>query len=374
MNIEHPVLIKLWLALPLLPLRLAAPTQDPSWRDRNELAFTRAFLYQDPSKVQRMLLLARIPILLLGVLLAVFVRKWAAELWGPAAGLTALFLLVFDPNVIANAALATMDLGLTAFTFVSMYYLWRWLRFGRRGDGLLAGVTLGCALLSKYTALAFLPIVLAQCAIHERAAGARRAARHSVALTRFLRLVVIAGIVVVAVYAAAFNWHPMLAAGGEHRFVRSTLARIPGLSSVRRTQIIGLAERTWVPDVESYAKGAIDQRNHLIAGSHIFVMGRVFPRGVWHYYPLALLLKTPIPILLLVVLRLYHYRRLPVVAAEWFLAAPIVGMVILACFSTVDLGIRYLLPIYPLLFVLLSRAVVFAVSGTESTDLTDERA
>jgi len=364
MNNEHPVLIKLWLALPLLPLRLTVPTQDPSWRDRDESAFTRVFLYQDPSKVERILLLARFPILLLGVLLAVFVRKWAGELWGPEAGLAALFLFVFDPNVIANGSLATMDLGLAAFTFISMYYVWRWLGSGRQGDGLLAGVALGCALLSKYTALAFLPIVLAQCAVYQRTARAQRAPRRCAPLMRFLQLAGVAMIVVIAVYAVAFNWHPLLAVDGEHRTVRSALARIPGLTGAHQAQIIGLAQRIWVPDVESYVKGAIDQRNHLIAGDHIFVMGRVFPRGVWYYYPLALLLKTPIPILLLVLLRLSLHARLRVVAAEWFLAVPIVSIVILSCFSTVDLGIRYLLLLYPLLFVWLSRAVALAVVGT----------
>jgi hypothetical protein len=53
-----------------------------------------------------------------------------------------------------------------------------------------------------------------------------------------------------------------------------------------------------------------------------------------------------------------------VVAAEWFLVVPIVSMMILACLSTVDLGIRYLLPLSPLLFVWLSRAVALAVVGT----------
>ena len=365
-NIEHPALIKLWLALPLLSLRLPVPTQDPAWRDHHETAFTRALLYHDPSQVERILLLARIPILAIGVLLAVFVRNWAAELWGPVAGVTALFLLVFDPHVIANAALATMDLGLTAFTFISMYYLWRWLRYGGRGDGLLAALTFGCALLSKYTALAFLPIVLAQCIVHERTAGAGRAGRRSAALGRCLQVAAGAGIVVIAVYAAVFHWRPVLTPGGEHRSVRSALAKVPGLTSARQAQIIGFAERTWVPDVETYVKGAMFQRSHLIAGDHIFVMGRVFPRGVWYYYPLALLIRTPIPILILVLLRLFLRGLLPVVSAEWFLAVPIVGMVILACFSRVDLGIRYLLLVYPLLYVWLSRTVAFAVLGTDA--------
>ena len=365
MNIEHPALIKLWLALPLLPLRLATPTQDQSWADHHESAFAKALLYQHPAQVGRIVLRARLPILFIGVILAVFTQRWAAELWGPPAGLAALFLLVFDPTTIANAGLATMDLGLAAFTFISMYYLWRWLGSGRRRDGVLAGVALGCALLSKYTALAFLPVVLAQCVIFERGFGTPGATGRHVGLLRFVQLAGVAAAVVVAVYAAAFNWHPLLAAGGEHRMVRAALARIPGLSGTRQAQIVDLGQRVWVPDVETYVKGALDQRNHLIAGDPINVMGRVFARGVWYYYPLALLLKTPIPTLLLVLLRFGLRSRLPAAAAEWFLMLPAVSLVILACFSTVDLGIRYLLPLYPLLFVWLSRPIALAVLGAD---------
>jgi hypothetical protein len=365
MNFEHPALIKLWLALPLLPLHLATPTQDRTWRDHDETGFTRVFLYRDPNQVERIILVARIPILLIGVLLAAMTWKWATELWGSVAGGVALFLLAFDPTILANSGLATMDLGLAAFTFLSMYYLWKWLGSGRRNDGLLAGVMLGGALLSKYTALAFLPIVLAETLLYPRKVGTPASTRFTVGLVAFLQVATVAIVVVIGVYAVVFNWHPLLRTGAEHRAVRAALARIPGVSAYR-PRIIDLAQRMWVPDVESYIRGALDQRDHLIAGDPIAVMGRVSPRGVWYYYPLALLLKTPIPILLLVLLRLALRPRLPAVPAESFLMLPVVSLVFLACFSTVDLGIRYLLPAYPFCYVWLSRTAMLVASGTDA--------
>jgi hypothetical protein len=48
---------------------------------------------------------------------------------------------------------------------------------------------------------------------------------------------------------------------------------------------------------------------------------------------------------------------------EKVVVLPVIGTMILACFDTVDLGIRYLLPLYPFLFVWLSG--VLTLWGTE---------
>src|SRR5262249_35845253 len=149
------------------PLGLTVPTDDASWRDQYESAFAAAFLYRDLGNAERIVIRARIPIVLVAVLLTLFVWRWAAALWGPLAGPVALFLFAFDPNMIANSALATLDLGLAAFTFIAMYYLWKWHLTRRPGDALLASATLGLALLTKYSALALLPLFLAECVLYD---------------------------------------------------------------------------------------------------------------------------------------------------------------------------------------------------------------
>lgn len=70
-------------------------------------------------------MLARLPNVALGALLGLVVWRWAAELWSPNAGLVALFMFVFEPNIIANSSLATLDVGVAAFFFISLFYLWR---------------------------------------------------------------------------------------------------------------------------------------------------------------------------------------------------------------------------------------------------------
>ena len=373
MNREHPPLAKLWMSLPLLPLGLKVPTDAPSWRTGAEADFTVAFLYRDLRNVGRILFWARISIVLLGVLLALFVRRWAEELWGPEAGLAALFLYVFEPNTIAHSSIGTLDLALTAFTFISMYYVWQWQRSRRVADGCLASVTLGFALLSKYAAIAFLPLALAEIVVVQRMIG--RAGRGPwFAAAAFLQLFLGAAIVVFCVYAAAFNWHPVLPAARTHHTLGKILAHVPLLNAAVHTpRITALAHRLWVPDLEKYIEGALDQFHHLRDGTAYFLMGRYRPGGWWYYFLVAFLIKVPIPILLLMVLRLVFLRPFPIAAGEYMLIVPVVGIFALSFFCTVDLGLRYVLPAFPFLFVWLSRIIVLGW-GAAPAALTRRRA
>jgi hypothetical protein len=208
MNFEHPPLIKLLVAIPLSLSALRFPPMIRSCRDPNEYAFGAAFMHRDLRIVEQILFRSRLTVVFIGVLLAVFVRRWASELWGPQAGLAARFMFVFDPNIPAQSRPATLGLGFAAFTFLSMYYAWKWLRTRRPGDAVRASVTLGLTLLSKRTALALLPIFLTEIILSQGAASRSHVLSHVRLVKGLLQLLVGGVIVVVVVYAAAFRWHP----------------------------------------------------------------------------------------------------------------------------------------------------------------------
>jgi hypothetical protein len=356
LNAEHPPLIKFLIALPLLSAGLTAPTSDPSWPKVDQWAFARALFAEHPRDFERILLLSRISSVLLGVLLAFFVRRWAHELWGAEAGLAALLLYVFEPNILAGSSVAMLDLGLTAFTFIAMFYVWKWLRTGRAGYGTLACVALGFSLLSKEAAVAFLPIFLSQLFIDGVAASRGRFPRYVRPLKGFLQLLAGAGLVVILFYALAFQWRPLVHTGGEHRTMEKVVAGIPVLKGAQE-RVLALGQRVWIPDVAMYAEALLRQRQHLIAGHASFVMGRHSMHAFWYDYPAAFLIKTPLPILLLVLVRLILLPAIPMAAQEYFVVLPIAGIMFIACSSPDYLGVRQILPLYPFLFVWLSRVV-----------------
>ena len=176
LNPQHPPLIKMLAALPLLFLdlkfnagdpNLAGPQTDdpfdktqgrPEQSRTDEWQFGRNFL--SDNGVDRLMFWSRIPMILISVLLAWYIYKWGKELFGQKAGIIGLFIYAFTPNIIAHSMLVTTDMGLAAFSFISIYYFWRLLKaeLKSRRDLFLSGVFLGLALGSKFSAVFLLPV------------------------------------------------------------------------------------------------------------------------------------------------------------------------------------------------------------------------
>jgi hypothetical protein len=87
----------------------------------------------------------RIAASLFGLLLGVVVFAWSYELFGWRGGVFALVLFAFEPNFIANSGLVTTDVAVSAFFLATIYFLWRACR--------------ELTMASKFSALLLLPIV-----------------------------------------------------------------------------------------------------------------------------------------------------------------------------------------------------------------------
>ena len=131
-NPEHPPFAKIWAAIPLLAFDLKDPRPTrPHW-DRildsslgystNNVAADLLFVDSDG---ETLFFLAKLQIVLLGILLGVFVFVWARDLFGPAAATVALLLYTFDPNVLAHSQIVHMDVPFTAFFFIGTCWFWR---------------------------------------------------------------------------------------------------------------------------------------------------------------------------------------------------------------------------------------------------------
>ncbi len=215
---EHPPLIKKLAAVPLLFRRVATPPAEPekiedlkrgsiaittgvhlqrAWamglvdHESSELMFGHSFLYGVRDETTRrfaddtpyfdslmipptatleasdffndaddLLFWGRLPILLLGILLAGLVFLWAKELFGLAGAVLAIALFCFDPNFIAHSGLITTDLGIAVFMFGAVYFFWRTLRRVDLINVLATSGFVALAFGSKFTAVLLLPIFL----------------------------------------------------------------------------------------------------------------------------------------------------------------------------------------------------------------------
>src|SRR5262249_4768465 len=123
LNPEHPPLVKLVAALPLLglPLRLPPVAEGSS---KTDCYFGAAeFLYNNVAG--QMLFRGRTGASASTVFLAVCVFIAANRFFGLGAAVVALTLVVFEPNVLAHGALVTTDMAVTCGIFAAVYALSR---------------------------------------------------------------------------------------------------------------------------------------------------------------------------------------------------------------------------------------------------------
>src|SRR5579864_2472856 len=104
-NPEHPPLVKLIAAVPLLPLHLNVQPPPNIYFRRASMVGGIQFLYSQ--NADALLLRARIACSIFAFLLALVIFAAGYEMFGTGAALLALIILVFEPNILAHGALVT---------------------------------------------------------------------------------------------------------------------------------------------------------------------------------------------------------------------------------------------------------------------------
>jgi len=312
----HPPLANVLAAAPLLlQPDLPDPRQIDGWEIASLSAVTDAVVWQYPHPA-RMALAARLPIIGMTLLLAAVVCRWATDLWGPRGGLLALFLLAFDPNVIAHGSLVTTDMAVTLWGTASLFLAARALRCPRGSFAAGTGFLLGLALASKVSAVSLIPALLVLALL------APVPLRHR--LTAALGGLALAALALWAVY-------------------RFEVRAVPGFP-------IPLPAATHLEIYRSL-------QEHYRLGHPAFLLGQNRDHGWWYYFPVAFALKTPLPTVLLALAALTGRPALTPQALRRWAPLAVFPLVYLAStpLSSVNIGYRHLLPVLPFLFILAGR-------------------
>ncbi len=400
---HNPPLIKLVAALPVV---LSKPEIDPLyqsliWRstDPSPPTFSQVFARMNASRYFELFKLARLMMPLFSIIGGMAVFAWSRRLYGPWGGLLSLALWVFCPNVLAHARLVTSDLGATALGVAATYLFWRYLQepTGKRAG--LAGLALGIAQLSKFSMLLLLgawPVMwLLRLALATPAA--KRLGVTIRAIPHALLILAICVIVIDLGFLLEGVGRPL----GEFEFGSRTLTRpaIPGEARPRSKNPLlditwqfrvnwfrgGVLGRLPSPLPAHYLLGFDEQKietegvpirysravqtdtvaavlaqpqtdNEPMEGYAVYLDGELKRNGWWSYYPLALVYKVPEGTLALVALSLLVLlttHRLPEGWADeiTLLLIPAVILVSMTLFTDINLGLRYVLPIFPYLLV-----------------------
>jgi len=94
---------------------------------------------------------------------------------------------------------------------------------------------------------------------------------------------------------------------------------------------------------------------HIEDGHNAYLLGEHRDRGWWYFFPVALMVKTPIAVLILVGSGLVFLGRRREQQPYWEAFVPVfaaAGILLVCLPSPINLGVRHILPIYPLLAVI----------------------
>ncbi|MDZ4385132.1 MAG: glycosyltransferase family 39 protein, partial [Candidatus Moranbacteria bacterium] len=162
LNPEHPPLLKDLSALPLLFIKPNFDITQDFWTkdnaDDSQWNAGKNFLFRSGNDPDAIIFLSRLPIILLSLLLGIFIFKWTRELAGITAGIFALVLYAFDPNILGHNHFVTTDLGIAAFITFALYYFLRFIKEPIGKNIFLAGLFLGLVQLVKFSSVLLFPV------------------------------------------------------------------------------------------------------------------------------------------------------------------------------------------------------------------------
>jgi 4-amino-4-deoxy-L-arabinose transferase-like glycosyltransferase len=360
LNPEHPPLVKMLAALPMLGRNLWVPPLQG--RDFKAEAYLdgRDWLAHNDGSSQQMVFAMRLTAGLLALALSLVVFLAAREWFGDVPAVVALAVLTFDPNVLAHSALVTTDMGVTLFFLTSVYAFYRYmqkptlLRLG------LAGVVAGLLLATKHSGILLAPMLLLLMGWEIFAAPRGSRGRLAMRLAGALAAIVVIGVVVLwAFYGFRYAARPAGLA------LSTSLANYAKpLSHFDATAVLAIAHWHLLP--ESYLIGLVDVKR-MAEFYPTFVFGKVYSHGQWWYFPAVILIKTTLGLLGLYGLALLAIGTglLRKGRELFYLLAPGAFYLFVAMVSGMNIGVRHILPLYTLAAILAGAGVAALAASKE---------
>jgi hypothetical protein len=272
---------------------------------------------------------ARIGVLPFFWLACAVVYWWGRRYFSPAIGLIAVALFTFLPPILAHAGLATTDMALTAFLGATFLCGMIWMEEPTWKHAVLFGVSSALMVLSKFSCLAYFPAAAGLALLWYYAV--ERPSWSSIGHAVGERLPQLGAAVLLALFIV---W-----AGYRFSFGKVYFANVK------------------LPFPELYA-GIKQVMAHNAEGHTGYLLGERRTKGFWYFYEVALAVKTPLAFLAVMGYAIaLACRKEPAVRRLYVPFCFSAAILVVGAFSSINIGIRHVLPIYVGFSVLAGAAV-----------------
>lgn len=374
LNPEHPPLIKELAAFPLLFLDLKFPIDQPAWTQSVNGQWDSGwnFLYNIGNNADKMLFASRLPVLLLAIGLGYVIYEFCRRRYGNETALLALILYAFSPNIIAHDHYVTTDLGIAAFTFFAFIAFFYFLQRRSRKSIIVLAIFFALAQLAKFSAIILLPyfglLLILKIIFDKRPPTWLSRARHW--LVPFF---------VAMVGALALIWlfyTPATVNMPNH--VQDSLIRgsLPDGYYTRYGQyLVKLNDIPGMKPIVQFALGIFMVSDRVQSGNTTYFLGDVTNQSFFWYFPVSFVMKTPIPMLIMILvglgLAIWQYaqkiptkvwQKLGQYTRNNFVELAFGGFIIFYSYLSIkgnlNLGIRHLFPMMPMIFILVAKKTI----------------
>lgn len=394
LNPEHPPLIKDLASIPLLFLKLEFPLTIPAWTSDTNGQWETGwhFIYHIGNNADKILFFSRLPILLLAIVFGYAIYIFTRNQFGENTGLLAVFLYALSPNILAHARFVTTDLGIAAFIFFAFIFYFRFLRAPTWGNLWVATLFFALMQLAKFSAVILYPFfgLLAIIAVLCWDKPQILLHRAKLYLGGLVFIFVVSFLMIWAFYIPHTINMPVAV---QDQLIAESLKSGPAKGV--GPMLMKLNDLPLGKSIAEYILGVAMVLNRVDGGNTTYFLGEVSNQSFRWYFPLSYLIKTPLAELILLVIVLvglglrtlshikqnniskllslqYYWLGIKKYTTEHFVEMAFLLFIIfysyLSITGNLNLGIRHLFPILPLIMILVAKGVVSLISRIKNQE------
>lgn len=382
LNPEHPPLIKDLAALPLLFMHLKFPDNGPEWKNNinDQWTLGTQFLYESGNNPDKIIFWGRIGPILIMILLGFYIFKWAREEFGDKTALMALTLYSFSPTILAHGRFVTTDIGAAAGIFISTYYFVKFLRDKTPKSFIFSSLTFGLAILAKFSTFLLFPFFGLLALLY---GFIQLDVSIKVRLWNSFKNGILSACVIAAgfifIVGPVYQFHVWNYPPERQKSDMTTILSSFGNRKIADTAI-WMAGVPGLRPFAQYAFGLMMVGQRATGGNTTYFEGEVSAAGWLSYFPTVYLIKEPLAKHIMILIAIYGFIKLfiantarrkreepSIISALTHWAKNNIHEVAMLGFiglywivtlrSNLNIGIRHIIPTFPLVYVLISAEI-----------------